>query len=201
MKSVDVQLFGSEHIRSVAIPNRSSKRSIPPTAPTDSEIIRKHQQAVFASLRDLKPRFSEVGITGADYWAMVHSEFGVQSRTELSASELCRLSATLNAARRHSDIFTRLVAKVKSHIADSVPVTDASSLVFANPEDTFSDTCFVIRKHRTDGTRKVIYIGEYSDGIKGRCQSHADKTRCIVFLYHNGQPPEPFYPSLEVSPV
>lgn len=111
-----------------------------------------------------------------------------------------RLSATLNACRREPELFNRLVAKVKAHAAKQAKVTDAAPVVFADPEDTLN-TCFVIRRHRTTGEEKILFIGELSDDVRKRCQSHADKTRCIVFLYHGGQKPQPFYPSLSCSPV
>ena len=157
----------------------------------------RHKRAVFAALSDMESRFEDAGITEADYLAMVRAEFSVASLSELSESMWARLSATLNACRRDPDMFNRLVAKVKAHI----PVTDASPIIFADPEDTFSDTCFVIRRHRSTGEEKVLFIGELSDDVRKRCQSHADKSRCIVFLYHAGQKPQPFYPSLSCSPV
>lgn len=194
-----VRLFGSDAPRAVEIPPPSGKGTvpIPPEPPTEDS---RHRRAVFACLRDLEVHFETAGITDADYWTMVKSEFSIVSRSELSVSMWARLSATLNACRRDPQLFNRLVAKVKAHAAESVPVEDASPIIFADPEDTI-DTCFVIRRDRITGTEKVIFVGEFSDDVSHRCQAHADKTRCIVQLYHAGQTPEPFYPTLECSPV
>lgn len=197
-KKVEVKLFGSTGETTVTLPLGTGKGSISVPPNHDHNI---HSRAVFACLRDLETRFETAGITESDYLAMVRSEFSVPSLSELSESMWARLSATLNACRRETDLFNRLVAKVRAHAAETVPVQDASPIVFAEPPDTFSDTCFVLRKHRKDGTQEVIYIGEFSESIRERCHAHADKTRDIIFLFHNGQPPEPFYPTLEVSPV
>lgn len=192
-KKVEVKLFGSSGETTVTLPVPSGKGSIP--IPSDD--TNRHTRAVFAALSDMQPRLEAAGISEADYLAMVRAEFSVASCSELSDSEWARLSATLNACRRDPDMFDRLVAKVKAH---RVPVTDATPVVFADPEDTL-DTCFVIRRHRTTGKEKVIFVGELSDDVRKRCQSHADKSRCIVFLYHAGEKSEPFYPALSCSPV
>lgn len=161
----------------------------------DTETDSRHRKAVFAALSDMQTLFDTAGISDTDYWAMVKSEFEIVSRSELSESMWARLGATLNAARRHPEIFNRLVAKVKAHIAkEKPPLTDAAPVIFAEPEDTTS-TCFVIRRDRTDGTEKVIFVGDYSEEVRERCQNHADKTRCIVQLFHAGQTPVPFYPT------
>lgn len=165
------------------------------TEPTASD--GKNRKAVFAALGELEPRFDKVGITDADYWDMIKTEFSIVSRTELSDAMWARLSATLNACRRDPDLLNKLVAKVKAHTAIvQIPVTDASPFVFAEPEDTVN-SCFVIRRDRTDGTETVIFVGAFSDAVKERCQTHADTSRCIVQLYHAGNDPEPYYPSRE----
>ena len=192
-KKVEVQLFGSSGQTTVTLPIPSGEGSIP--IPPDNKNI--HYRAVFACLRDLETRFETAGITEADYLKMLREDLEVESLSQLSDSMWARLSATLNACRRDTDMFDRLVAKVKAH---AVPVQDASPFVFAEPEDTV-DTCFVIRRHRTTGEEKILFIGELSDDVRERCQSHADKTRCIVFLYYAGQKPQPFYPALTCSPV
>lgn len=189
-----VQLFAPQATRTVEIPvrRRKDRLPIPPS---------RHREAVFACLREMHPRFDAAGITENDYWTMVKSEFGILSCSELKDSEWARLSATLNACRRDAELFNKLLAKVKAHTAEAVRVQDATPVIFAAPEETIVDPCFVIRRDRVDATQKVVFIGEFSDNVRQRCQDHADKTRCIVELYHNGQKPETFYPSLECSPV
>lgn len=196
-KKVEVRLFGSSGQTTVTLPTPSGKGSI--LIPTEDTNL--HTRAVFAALSDLETRFETAGITEADYLAMVRSEFSVASLSELSDSMWARLSATLNACCREPELFNRLVAKVKAHTAKQTPLTDATQVIFADPEDTFSDTCFVIRRDRKTGSEKVIFIGEVSDEVHQRCQAHADKTRCIVFLYHAGQKPQPFYPTQVCNPV
>lgn len=199
-----VKLFGNPHAtRAVEIPSPSGKGSGVPIPPADSEDPGdgRHRRAVFACLRELEVHFDTAGITEADYWEAIKKDFSISSRSALSDSEWARLSATLNACRRDPELFNRLVAKVKAHTAEAVPVEDASPLIFADPEDTI-DTCFVIRRDRTTGTEKVIFVGEFSDDVSHRCQEHADKTRCIVQLFHAGQKPQPFFPLREgCSPV
>ena len=190
-KKVQVRLFGSTGHKTVTLPVPSGKGSIliPP------EDTNRHTRAFFACLRDLEPRFDAAGISEADYLVMVRSELEVASLSELSDSMWCRLGATLDAALRHPCIFDRLVSKVKAHTAaKQPPLTDATPVIFADPEDT-TTSCFVIRRDRTTGEETVVFIGELTDGIRDRCQDHADKTRCIVQLYHSGQKPQSFYPS------
>ena len=195
-KKVEIQLFGSQGRTTVTLPIPSGKGSIP-IPPDDNN---RHSRAVFAALSDMEPRFDTAGISEADYLAMVRSEFSVASCSDLSESMWARLSATLNACRRDPAMFNRLVAKVKAHVAKQTPLTDATPVVFADPEETTS-TCFVIRRDRVSGAEKVIFIGEMSEDVRERCQSHADKTRCIVQLYYAGRTPEIFYPALSCSPV
>lgn len=195
-KKVEVRLFGSSGQTTVAVSSPSGTGHIPIPPPNDN----RHCRAVFACLSDLETHFETADITEADYLAMVRSEFSVPSLSELSESMWARLSATLNACRRDPTLFNRLVAKVKAHVAKETPLTDASTTVFAEPEEPTS-TCFVIRRDRITGEEKVIFLGEISKDVRKRCQSHADETRCIVQLYHAGRTPETFYPALACSPV
>ena len=190
-----VRLFGSNGQTTVDVPPPSGNGTVPIPPPADTGDGR-HRRAVFACLDDMQVLFDTAGISHLDYWNCIKSEFGIVSRSELSESEWARLSASLNACRRDPAMFNRLVAKVKAHTA---PLTDASPVIFADPEDTIS-TCFVIRRDRITGTEKLIFIGEFSDEIRERCQQHADKTRCIVQLYHAGRKPEAFHPTLKCSP-
>lgn len=197
-KKVEVQLFGSGGHSTVAVPHpRGIGRPTPPPDNADS----RHRKAVFAALSDMQTLFDTAGISEADYWSMIQSEFEIGSRSELSAPMWARLGATLNAARRHPCIFNRLVAKVKAHVErQKPPLIDASPVIFAEPEDAIN-TCFVMRRHRNDRADKLVYLGDFSEDVRQRCQAHADKTRCIVFLYHAGQKREPFYPSNGRSPL
>ena len=192
-----INLFGPNGKQVVDVPLPSGTGHIPIPLNDDHNI---HSPAVFACLRDLETRFDAAGITEADYLAMERSEFSVASCSELSESMWARLSATLNACRREPDLFDRLVVKVKAHVASQMPLTDASTTIFAEPEEPTS-TCFVIRRDRITSEEKVVFIGEFSDSIRERCQTFADNTRCIIFLFHAGQKPQPFYPTLECSPV
>ena len=195
-KKVEVQLYGRNGHSTVAVPHpRGISRPTPPPDNADS----RHRKAVFAALSDMQPLFDTAGISETDYWDCIKSEFGVASRAGLSAPMWARISATLNACRRDPKLFNKMVAKVKAHIERQKPI-DASPVIFADPEDTI-DTCFVMRRHRTDSTDKLVYVGDLSKDIRERCQAHADKTRSIVFLYHAGQKREPFYPSNGRSPL
>ena len=195
MSNIEVKLYGSNGQTTVTLPHSSGKGSIPIPTETDS----RHRKAVFAALSDLQQRFDTAGISEADYWSMIQFEFGVVSRSELSEPIWARLSAMLNACRRDTRLFSKLVTRVKAHIERQKPLTDAAPVVFAEPDDTI-DTCFVIRRHRTSGEEKIVFLGDVSEDVRERCQAHADKTRCIVFLYHAGQKREPFYPSNGRSP-
>ena len=192
-----VQLFGKGNPRAVEIPAASE----PTSESQPDEGRRRHQEAVFACLRDLEVHFETAGISDRDYWEVVKRDFSIVSRSELSASEYARISATLNACRRDPSMFNRLVAKVKAHKVESVPVEDASDIIFADPEDTIDASCFVIRRNK-NGTEKLIFVGVFSADIVSRCQAHADETRCIVFLFHDGEK-QPFFPLREgcSSPV
>ena len=194
----NVQLSGSTRTRTVEIPD-----PMPVSEPKLATGNGYHQRVTFAVLRDLETLFDTAGITEKQYWEMVKSEFNIVSRSQLLESEYARLSATLKACQKDPQLFNALVAKVKFYrdAQTPVPVTDASHVVFAEPADTLTETCFVLRKHRTNGTDKVVFVGEYTREINARCQTHADKTRCIVQLYYRGQPPENFYPALDCSPV
>ena len=191
----NVRLYGSSGRTTVNVPPPSGKGNplpIPPPAETDS----RHRKAVFAALSDMETLFDTAGISTLDYWEMVKSEFGIVSRSELSEPMWARLSATLNACRRDPTLFNRLVAKVKAHReALKPPLTDAAPVIFADPEDTITNTCFVIRRDRIDGTEKVVFVGEFTGEVRERCQAHADKTRCLVQFYHAGRKPETFYPT------
>lgn len=191
----NVQLSGSNRTRTVDIPDPRSLDE--PKLDTGNGY---HQRVTFAVLRDMETLFDTAGITEKQYWEMVKSEFNIVSRSQLLESEYARLSATLKACQKDPQLFNALVAKVKAHTTP-VPVTDASHIVFAEPADTLTETCFVLRKPRSKGTDKVVFVGEYTREINARCQTHADKTRCIVQLFYRGQPPEIFYPTLECSPV
>ena len=61
----------------------------------------------------------------------------------------------------------------------------------ANPQ---KDTCFVLRKN-SKGEKRLVYIGEFISGIRKRAQDHANATKCLVALYHNGAKPEVFQPA------
>ena len=187
-KKVEVKLFGSGNQKTVAVSSPSGTGHIPIPPPNNN----RHCRAVFACLRDLETLFDTAGISEADYLSMVRAEFEVASCSELSESMWARLSATLNACRRDPAMFNRLVAKVKAYMPK--PLTDAAPVVFADPEDTVT-TCFVIRHDRKTGEETVVFVGELSDDVRERCQAHADETRCIVQLYHDGQTPQPFYPT------
>lgn len=194
----NVQLYGAKGQTTVHVPTPSDRGTIPIPPPEDDlDPDSRHRKAVFAALSDMQTLFDTAGISTVDYWEMVKSEFGIVSRSELSEPMWARQSATLNACRRDLAMFNRLVAKVKSHReAQETLLADASHIVFADPEDTLQ-TCFVIRRDRVTGVEKVLFIGEFTGDVPERCQNHADKTRCIVQLYHAGQKPQPFYPSRE----
>ena len=191
----NVQLSGSSRTRTVEIPD-----PMPVSEPKQDTGNGYHRRVTFAVLRDLETLFDTAGITEKQYWEMVKSEFNIVSRSQLLESEYARLAATLKACQDDAQLFNALVAKVKAHTTN-VPVNDASHIVFAEPADTLTETCFVLRKPRSKGTDKVVFVGEYTRAINARCQKHADKTRCIVQLYYSGQPPENFYPALDCSPV
>ena len=189
-----VRLYGSNGQTTVDVPLPSGNGTIP-IPPETSETDSRHRKAVFAALSDMETLFDTAGISTQDYWEMVRHDFSIVSRTELSIHEWGRLSATLNCCRRDAAMFNRLVAHVKAvKAAETAQVEDAAPVLFAEPEDTIT-TCFVMRLSRQDGIEKLVFLGEFTSETRERCQAHADKSRCIVRLYHAGQKPEPFYPS------
>ena len=181
--------------------NPTGQRTLPvqpkpvPTVPSVSDSMDpdgKHRKTVFARLRDLKPRFDAAGITSGDYWNCIKADFEISSRSELTVPMWARLGATLGACQRDAAMFANLVAKIKRH--RDTAKADATPIVFTEPNEPL-ETCFVMRLSRKDGAEKIVFIGEMTQETRDRCQQHADKTRCIVRLYHNGQTPEVYYPS------
>lgn len=182
---VKVDLYNSEGRLQVDI---HPKAFVPPIAPELSGKL-QHQRAVFACLKDLTPRFEHAGITEDDYWQMIRSEFRME-RSEFTEPYWARLSATLNACRRDVKLFRQLVKSIQRHIQHPV---DATPVIFAEPDDI--STCFVIRQN-TDGTEKVVYLGEFSEGVRERCAAYVKQTQCVISLHHNGQTPEVFRPRI-----
>ena len=186
----------------VTLHGETGQRTLPvqpkpvPTVPSAGDNMDpdgKHRKTVFARLRDLKPRFDAAGITFDDYWNCIKSDLEITSRSELTVPMWARLGATLCACQRDRAMFDNLVAKIKRY--RDAAKADATPIVFAEPDYLEFQTCFVMRLSRKDSTKKLVFIGEMSEKTRERCQQHADQTRCIVRLYHNGQPPEAFYPS------
>lgn len=185
MPHIPVQLHGSNGTTTVDLSNSQPTR-IPVPEST-------HREAVFAALRELRPRFKAEGLTTAHYWQLVRSELGIESRTEMSDAMWARLSATLNCCCREKEMFVRLVKQIKGCLQQQQTLlTDATPVLFADPEDTIS-TCFVL-KTDASGKETLVYIGEFSEDVWERCQNYADKMQCLVNLFHNGMPPEPFHP-------
>lgn len=157
-----INLYGPKGSQQLNVQPRDLGHSVP-----NSDAGRIHRDAVFACLRDMQTLFDTAGISESEYWSTIRSEFSIVSRTELSASMWARLSATLNACRRDPVLFNKLVAKVKAHKAKSVPIEDASPIVFADPEDVkdiVADTPLTppestpapIREHRTQLTPDTL---------------------------------------------
>ena len=68
------------------------------------------------------------------------------------------------------------------------------NLTWTKNETAEPDTCFVLRKD-AKGEKKLVYIGEFIDGIRKRAQQHANASKCLVALYYNGRKPEVFQPA------
>ena len=189
-----INLYSNNGKTTVLLPTASKGRvELPPA--TD---IGYHRRATFAALNELTNAFRHAGICHSDYWDMVKAELGITSRSEIAESVWALLSAELNACRRDGAAFQRLAASVKQFRAENPPqevpvVSDATPRVFADPDETLS-TCFVIRKGRTDNTENLIYLGEFSEEVRQRTQKHANESRCICLLFHNGQNPQSFHP-------
>ena len=186
---IHVTLFGSGQ-RTVEIPTPTGSGSIPIPTTEDASV---HRKAVFACIDELLNRFRLAGVGHGDYWSMVKHQHGITSRKELTACQWAMLSANLNACRRDPAMFDQLVREVKAFKA---PLTDATPVSFAEADEALS-TCFVIRRGRTDSTETLVYLGEFTEDVRPRCQDHANTTKCIVQLFYDGQPPEPFYPTSE----
>lgn len=69
----------------------------------------------FAFAKELMPRLNEHDISEADYWDYVKADFGVDSRSELTALQWIKISARLHSAKRHKVLFDELCEKVKTH--------------------------------------------------------------------------------------
>ena len=191
-----INLFG-DTARSIEIPEPIGTGEIP--IPADDRL---HQRATHAALDDLEARFNTEGVTKSHYWDMIKDLFQIKSRTELSTEHYARLSATLNCCRRDPTTFKALVRKIKAHREKQQPprqpqLTDATPVLFADPEDMVTDTCFVLRLSRENSEPMLIYFGPFDATIEERCQRQADTSRCIVQLFHNGNPPVAFFPSRE----
>ena len=188
-----INLYSNNGKTSVLLPTSTKSGRFEPPA----EDTGYHMRATFAALNDLINPFRHAGICQGDYWQMTKAELGVTSRTEIADRVWVLLSAELNAARREPEALEQLVLKVKAHLAETAasepPPPDASSMLFAEPDEDLS-TCFVIRKARAEGSEKLIYLGEFSEDVRERSQTHANESRCIVQLFHNGQTPETFHP-------
>ena len=69
----------------------------------------------FAFAKELMPRLNKQGISEADYWNYIKVEFGVDSRSELTAQQWIKISARLHSAKRHKILFNELCEKIKTH--------------------------------------------------------------------------------------
>jgi len=123
---------------------------------TDSDIARRHS---FALVRSLTPKLQKSGITETALWSYVLSSFEVSSRKDLTSYDWVRLAARLSAAAKDSTLLGVLVDEIKTCVG----------------------LCRVVRVH-SDGTLREVYEGVITDDIEARCQSHADKSGCVVRL-------------------
>lgn len=194
-----VSLFSPHGTREIAVSDRSVATHPTPTdTPTDTG---HHRRATFAALNELINTFRHARICAGDYWDCVKSELGIESRKEIAEPTWALLSAELNAARREPKALESLVLKVRAYIdntlsAANTPIEDSTPLAFADPSEPLL-TCFVIRVDRQSSEEHLAYIGEYSPAVRERSQDHANKTRCIVRLYHNGEAPVVYHPQTQ----
>ena len=188
-----IQLHGSGTPRTIDVPEPSGRGRV--EIPADNE---KYRKGTFAALRDLINPFRLAGLSESDFWDMIKHQLGITSRKEIEIETWALLSHQLNVARHNPDTLSRLIAKIHQFRAEmlpeeEVPVEDATPIAFAEPDQPLS-TCFVIRIVSETGKKKFVFQGEYSEEVEKRCQEHAEKTKCIVHLFHNGQDPIPFKP-------
>lgn len=180
---MNINLFGSETSRSIELPDPKGNT---PAVKEDTEYNRRF---AFACLNDWKliNRFRQAGLATNDYWEMVKSELGIESRSEIAPEVYAILAAELDNARNDAAAFQRLANRIHEYLktAERAPTEDSVPVAFAEPDEKLS-TCFVLERDRRTGKDSLVFIGEYNESVRVLAQDTANTSRNSVRLYHDG---------------
>ena len=123
-------------------------------------MVTNQKKTAFAIIDTLKPQLAIAGLSEESVWEWVKSEYGVQSRSELSEIQWAIVSARLSAAQRDHQLFSVLCDAVRYAVG----------------------TCRVYRVYN-DGRFRRVYDGIITEGIQARCQQYADATGCYIRMH------------------
>ena len=73
------------------------------------------RRTCFAQASELMPRLNQRGISEADLWDYVKADYGVDSRSELTAEQWLRTAARLKTAQNYRQMFGLLCETIKTH--------------------------------------------------------------------------------------
>ena len=81
---------------------------------TDTDGRRHAQKQAFALASQLRPQFTQRGISESDFWHAIKAAFNVDSRSEIDEVGYVKLAARLHTAEKHKHMFESLCYEIKT---------------------------------------------------------------------------------------
>ena len=134
-----------------------------------------HRRAAFARMKALDEHLKDARTPHGHAWNYIKAQYGVQSRSELTAEQWAIISARLDACKKDYQLCQQFIEQVK---AFNAPKGKTMS-------EPFDNICFVLRKN-ADASDTLVYLGEHSQEIVERSQAHADATGRPCILHFQG---------------